>query len=763
MSGSREGRRGRAQLAVVVALCVVAMTLAVTAAGDPAAGVKFQQSGHFVYNSVLRRIMYVDGNGTARNPGIEFKAGGPGDQVVQTDRNGYVLSQGRVTAFDKSDLSVADPLPTPAGERPTAWEAAGIAYAVYSGSGRVLRFGERPLVTETASAVQSSIVTADGTLWIHQLDNGRLCRLGPEDSRFSCPVEVPAGHRGGMAALDDRTVFVDLTSHLLRSFDGTGASRATPLPGDRLPDDSIVITNDLDGRIVVVDQQRNQLHLIDPETLFGPGRGEHSLGLQLTPGRYTRGASTGQALALINERDNTLVTVGADGRTLRSSPIPGGQGKAGQVSLVRGDDKVYVDSPAGDQVMIVDDSGAVRTVGTSKDDPVPTPEPSRPVPSSRPTNQPDQPDPPGDGPDQPGDGPDRPTIGPDRPSGEPTERPSAEPGEGRTEEPAEPEVVRRTPKPTVAPPRQATRPGVPTGVTATAGTDAVRVDWGPANPNGASVTQYVLSWPGGQRTLPGSARTSTVTGLTSGTTYRFSVRAQNRVGQGPSATSKPAVPVNVAAAPTGLQLTAPGNGRLTANWQQPNLNGGSLVRYETSVQAVGSAVVQAETAGPWRFNGYWSVGAGDTHTREVGGTATFEFTGSRLQLFGVKDKHHGIATISVDGRSRSVDGYSPTRQEDTLLYTSTALPAGRHTVVVTMTSSANANREDDGAPAFSLDRAVVTADSSVIARTTPTQAASAYSGLIAGQRYRVSVLTVTRRADGSTLRGRSAVQEITAR
>ncbi len=85
-----------------------------------------------------------------------------------------------------------------------------------------------------------------------------------------------------------------------------------------------------------------------------------------------------------------------------------------------------------------------------------------------------------------------------------------------------------------------TAPNAPTGVSATAGDGTATVTW-TAPPNGGSpitsytVTPYIGSTAQGTTTVPGSppATSTTVSGLTDGTTYTFTVTATNAVGTSP--------------------------------------------------------------------------------------------------------------------------------------------------------------------------------------------------------------------------------------
>ncbi|WP_369394610.1 fibronectin type III domain-containing protein [Streptomyces sp. CG1] len=88
-------------------------------------------------------------------------------------------------------------------------------------------------------------------------------------------------------------------------------------------------------------------------------------------------------------------------------------------------------------------------------------------------------------------------------------------------------------------------PGAPTNATATAGQRQATVTCRPPANNGdCSITQYhVVGSPGGSATVGGTSTSTTVTGLTPGTSYTFTVSATNCVGTGPaSSSSNPVVP-----------------------------------------------------------------------------------------------------------------------------------------------------------------------------------------------------------------------------
>jgi outer membrane protein OmpA-like peptidoglycan-associated protein len=126
-----------------------------------------------------------------------------------------------------------------------------------------------------------------------------------------------------------------------------------------------------------------------------------------------------------------------------------------------------------------------------------------------------------------------------------------------------------------------TTPGAPTNVTATAGNGSATVSWtAPTNNGGAAITSYtVTASPGGATcTVNAPATTCTVSGLTNGTSYTFTVKATNTAGNSTSSAPSSSVAPQATApsAPTNVSATGD-DGVATISWTAPSNDGGSPI------------------------------------------------------------------------------------------------------------------------------------------------------------------------------------------
>ncbi len=83
------------------------------------------------------------------------------------------------------------------------------------------------------------------------------------------------------------------------------------------------------------------------------------------------------------------------------------------------------------------------------------------------------------------------------------------------------------------------------------------ISWKAADGNGTAIEEYVVRWSGGSKTVPASATSASITGLTNGKAYTFTVQAKNRFQGGESPLSKASNSVT--------PYTKPGKPRITSS------------------------------------------------------------------------------------------------------------------------------------------------------------------------------------------------------
>ena len=185
----------------------------------------------------------------------------------------------------------------------------------------------------------------------------------------------------------------------------------------------------------------------------------------------------------------------------------------------------------------------------------------------------------------------------------------------------------------------ATAPGAPTGLTATAsGATAINLSWtAPGSTGGSAITGYKIEvsangtsgWTDQVADTNSTTTTYAHTGLTAGDTRHYRVSAINTNGAGdPSNVDSATTGTTVPGAPTGLTATASGTTAINLSWSAPASTGGSAITgYKIEVSANG-------TSG-------WTDQVADTNST----TTTYAHTG----LTAGDTRHYRVSAINTNG------------------------------------------------------------------------------------------------------------------
>ncbi len=191
----------------------------------------------------------------------------------------------------------------------------------------------------------------------------------------------------------------------------------------------------------------------------------------------------------------------------------------------------------------------------------------------------------------------------------------------------------------------AVAPGAPTIGAATAGSSQASVAFtAPGSTGGSAITSYTVTSSPGAFTGSGSSSPVVVTGLTPGTAYTFTVKAENVIGlsTASSATSPSVTPYTV---PTEARTVAGTSGNTTAalTWVAPTSTGGSAITgYSVQVSTSSGGSYAAATGCTAAMT---STGLSCTATGLTNGTAYY-FKVAAINLAGTGASSAASAAIT---------------------------------------------------------------------------------------------------------------------
>ena len=206
----------------------------------------------------------------------------------------------------------------------------------------------------------------------------------------------------------------------------------------------------------------------------------------------------------------------------------------------------------------------------------------------------------------------------------------------------------------------------------------------PVNDGGSTITSYTVTSSPGSLQATGSSSPITVTGLTNGTAYTFTVEATNSAGGSPTSTTSPSVtpvaPVTVPDAPTNI-VAVVGNGEATVSFTAPTNDGGATITSYTVTSSPGGLTATGSSS-PITVTGLTNGTAYTftvTATNSAGGSPTSITSPSVTPVAPVTIPDAPTNIVAVVGNSEATVSFTaPTNDGGATItsYTVTSSPGG---------------------------------------------------------------------------------------
>ena len=277
----------------------------------------------------------------------------------------------------------------------------------------------------------------------------------------------------------------------------------------------------------------------------------------------------------------------------------------------------------------------------------------------------------------------------------------------------------------------ATAPGAPTGLTATAsGATQIDLSWtAPGSTGGSAITGYKIevspdttSWTDQVANTSNTTTTYAHTGLMAGDTRHYRVSAINTNGTGePSNVDSATTTTSAPGAPTGLTATASGATQIDLSWTAPGSTGGSAI--------TGYKIEVAPDTTSWT----------DLVANTGNTTTTYAHTG----LTAGETRHYRVSAINTNGTGEpsNVDSATTTTSAPGAPTGLTATASGTTAIDLSWTAPGST-----GGSAITGYKIEVSPDGTSwtdqVANTSNTTTTYAHTGLMAGdtRHYRVSAI-----------------------